>query len=98
MFESYEIRTCIMVSAPSWFMREDFQNWRNNDPISVATWNKGKAIGDFLDVFLNYETNKYGCDSDWGETLPEDIKESLLGILKNLPPSHKYGVIWIKPV
>lgn len=61
----FELRTCIIVSAPEWFEREDFQNWRNEP--SVATWYKGETEGEFLDTFIHFD----GLEECWEDSLPK---------------------------
>lgn len=88
----FELHTCIIVSAPDWFEREDFQNWRNSEA-TVATWYKGETEGDFLDTFINFEE----LEDCWEDSFPADIKRELIDIISSIPQSLQYGVIWMKP-
>lgn len=83
------IEQCLVVLAPNWFARADFQRWRRRS--GVATWKEPAVDGQ--DVFIVYADH----EMDWHtKDLPDDILKKLEIIVE--ATKMDYGTIWIKAV
>ncbi len=102
-----EIATCVIVNAPEWFQRDDFQAWRRGcvaeQAGGPATWHpEQEGPGDYQDVFITFDRgpNPDPRNGDWEGSddfgLPDDIYAALGEVLRLA--AARYGVIWIKPV
>jgi hypothetical protein len=106
-----EVGECIIISAPNWFEREDFLDWRQGRAPSQwcqpACWNSTLRKGEYSDVFMTFDRNPIGqvyhgeeaLDYFWegsdADTLPDDIFETIGEILHT--QKSQSGVIWIRP-
>ena len=105
--EINEVYPCMVLSAPEWFERDDFEKYMNgrteafdyknpHRPLhfNAASWgysNQGWEAGEFADVFLTYDHDE-GSNSD----LPEDIWKAICTAAKE--NGFEFCVVWIKPV
>ena len=80
---------CIIINAPHWFERADFQRWLSG-PDRPATWHKPGEPTENSDVFITYD---HGEGSDF-ETMPEDIWENVRQICEE--QRIEYGLIWLQ--
>ena len=94
---------CLVVSAPGWFQRKDFRDWRQGQrPQQTgppASWNIDHPDDEFADVFMTFDRGESsgpfweGSDAD---ALPGDIFGAIGQLLEERQLRH--GLIWLKPV
>jgi hypothetical protein len=86
---SLEIRKadCLVLRAPEWFTREDFQKWRRHKDVAKWDW-----VGEGQDVFLVYD----GGDLSDDGFLPDDIARTIHAEAEKA--GVEYGTVWIKAV
>ncbi len=104
-----ELADCLVLTAPAWFAREDFRDWRQGRAegqwTAPACWLPQDRSGDYTDVFLTFDcswppqsgpgTEFYWEGSD-ADTRPFDIYEAVGKILHEHGLSK--GVLWLKPL
>jgi hypothetical protein len=87
--EHVQLGQCLIILAPDWFHRGDFQKWRSGS--GVATWHDRSPEGQ--DVFIVFADREL----DWHTSkLPADIYEKLDRAVRS--SDMEYGVVWIKAV
>ncbi len=105
-----EVAECLVLTAPAWFARADFLDWRQGKAegqwAGPACWLPQDRTGDHADVFLTFEADwpptprEPGTEHFWygsdADTLPFDIFEAIGQILHERGLSK--GVIWLKPL
>jgi len=107
-----DLAECLVLTAPAWFAREDFRDWRQGRAegqwCGPACWLPQDRAGEFTDVFLTFdrgqplepEATASGQECFWegsdADTLPDDIY-LVIGRLLHDHGLHR-GVLWIKPV
>jgi len=88
--ESVEVGDLIVIHAPAWFERKDFQMARQDD--QLATWNRKSSNWEYADVF----TLIGGGDVADSNILPGDITDTIRRIAEDAGLQN--AVVWIKPV
>jgi hypothetical protein len=99
---------CLVLTAPEWFQREDFLDWRQGRAegqwCAPASWFPQDRLGDYVDVFMTFDRGwpiecEPGCEHLWecsdGDGLSEDIYQAIGKLLYQQGLHH--GVIWIRP-
>jgi hypothetical protein len=71
----------LVINAPEWFSRSDFQAWLNNPANNLATWHQqGQLPNEQSDTFITYDN---GEGSDFGVDFPEDIHTKICRICQD---------------
>jgi hypothetical protein len=107
-----ELAPCVMLSAPDWFKRDDFQDWRQGKAdgqwCAPACWLPHDRGTETTDVFMTFDrsgmcslkTIDPGTENHWegsdADTLPEDIFQEIGRLLRE--HNLRFGVLWIKPI
>lgn len=78
---------CLVVRAPEWFKRDDFQKWRSHKDVAKWDW-----VGEGQDTFLVYDDGDLSDDG----FLPEDIAAVIHSEAERT--GVRYGTIWLKAV
>lgn len=80
---------CLVIRAPEWFARADFQEWRRSS--GVAAWHEREVEGQ--DLFIVYAD----AELDWHtQGMPQDIFRKIMRMID--ATLMGYGVVWIKAV
>jgi hypothetical protein len=106
-----ELAECLVLTAPAWFARDDFLDWRQGQAegqwCGPACWLPQDRTGAYTDVFVTFDRGRPlepgvaepGLERFWegsdADTLPDDIYLAIGQLL------HEYGlrrgVLRIKP-
>lgn len=88
--ERFEKASSLVIVAPEWFLREDFQAWRSHP--AVASWQGGDSEEqDTFTLFVDGQLRDAGF-------LPKDIETTLNRLVSGAELEDETVVIWIKAV
>lgn len=94
-----ELRGCLRIDAPEWYLREDFRDFLNGNREgqqnkSPAMWHqRGAEPDEMSDVFVTFDN---GEGSDAEGCIPDDIWEAICAIAKK--HGFEEGIVWIANV
>jgi hypothetical protein len=81
---------CVVIHAPHWFRRADFQEYRK-DPM-VATWHGDEG---YEDVFLYFPGPEFMEEGE-GSVLPRDIALEIKHAVNETLGDELEAVVWIQ--
>ena len=80
---------CLRLDVPELYKDKEFMAWLNSDKNNIATWHQGGKPNDFSDVFIWYDSEWEGSDSD----MPEHCWEALVKLFED--NNFQGGIAWL---